>query len=207
MPNTINFNGKNLTPSKIVCVGRNYVDHIKELGNATPSEPVIFLKPNSAISSELSLPSKDEVHYEAELAFVIENGELAGVGLGLDLTKRNIQNQLKQKGLPWERAKAFDGSAVFSNFVTIQGDISELNLELTLNGKLRQKGGCSMMLYSPETLIKEISSFITLESNDIIMTGTPAGVGQVHAGDEFIGRVYCGDELLLESFWVAETKG
>ena len=204
MANTISFNNKQVTPSKVVCVGRNYVDHIKELGNATPTEPVIFIKPNSAISEVLMINGEDEIHYEAELAFIVENGELTGVGLGLDLTKRQIQSELKNKGLPWERAKAFDGSAVFSEFVAVPSDISNLNLELSINGELRQKGGCSMMLHSPEALVKEIATFITLESHDIIMTGTPAGVGQVYSGDEFMGRVFSGDQQLIEINWEAK---
>ena len=109
---TIQLNNKAITPSKIVCIGRNYVEHIKELDNETPSEPVIFCKPNSAISDEIDLDKNDEIHYEGEICFVVMNNQLAGVGFGLDLTKREVQSKLKTKGLPWERAKAFDGSAV-----------------------------------------------------------------------------------------------
>ncbi|VAW47578.1 2-keto-4-pentenoate hydratase [hydrothermal vent metagenome] len=202
MTNNILFNGKRVSPSKVVCVGRNYVAHIKELNNAIPTESVIFIKPNSAISSELLLPGSDEIHYEGELSFLLDGGELVGVGFGLDLTKRQIQNGLKNKGLPWERAKAFDGSAVFSDFVAITGAIEALNMELYINGQLQQKGGCTMMLNSPAELVKEISSFMTLEDGDILMTGTPAGVGQVHAGDEFAGRIFNADQLLIEARWL-----
>ena len=202
MSNHIIFNKQQITPSKVVCVGRNYVEHIKELNNSVPTEPVIFVKPNSAIAADLRLQSTDEIHFEAELAFLLEAGQLVGVGLGLDLTTRQIQNELKSKGLPWERAKAFDGSAVFSEFVSIMGGIEALSLELYINGELRQKGGCSMMLHAPSDLIKEINSFMALEDGDIVMTGTPAGVGQVHAGDVFIGKVFVGDQLLLEACWV-----
>lgn len=203
MPNTIKFNNSQITPSKVVCIGRNYVDHIKELNNAAPTEPVIFIKPNSAISHQLLLTGNDDIHYEAELAFIVAGGELAGVGLGLDLTKRKIQNQLKEKGLPWERAKAFDGSAVFSDFVSITGSIDALSLELYINGQLKQQGDCSMMLTSPGELIEEISSFISLEDGDIVMTGTPAGVGQIHAGDEFVGRIFSAENVLIEARWTA----
>jgi len=205
MKNTILFNDKPIAPSKVVCVGRNYVEHIKELNNAIPTEPVIFIKPNSAISSELVLPGSDEIHYEGELAFLINQGKLVGVGFGLDLTKRQVQNELKSNGLPWERAKAFDQSAVFSEFVPITGDIDGLHLELYINDQLQQKGGCSMMLHSPHELVKEINSFMTLEDGDILMTGTPAGVGQVHAGDVFIGRIYTDDQLLIEARWLANN--
>lgn len=203
MSNTINFNGKQLTPSKVVCVGRNYVDHIKELNNATPTEPVIFIKPNSAITSELKLHGHDEIHYEAELAFVVEGGQLIGVGLGLDLTKRQVQSKLKSNGLPWERAKAFDGSAVFSEFVIIPGSIEVLRLELSINDAVRQQGGCSMMLYQPHDLVDEVQSFLTLADDDVLLTGTPAGVGQINVGDTFVGRVYSGDQLMIEVSWVA----
>lgn len=203
MSNHIIFNGYDITPSKVVCVGRNYVDHIKELNNSVPTEPVIFVKPNSAIAVDLRLQGHDEVHFEAELAFLVAGGQLVGVGLGLDLTKRQIQNELKSKGLPWERAKAFDGSAVFSQFVSIVGGTEALSLELHLNGELRQKGGCSMMLHTPEELIKAINSFMTLEDGDVVMTGTPAGVGKIHVGDVFIGRVFSGNQLLIEGCWVA----
>ena len=205
MKNTVTFNGVNLAPSKVVCVGRNYVEHIKELDNAIPIEPVIFVKPNSAISSELVLAGNDEIHYEAELAFLIEAGQLKAVGLGLDLTKRQIQHELKEKGLPWERAKAFDQSAVLSEFVAIVGDETELRLELFINGDLKQQGGCSMMLYSPSDLVKEVNSFMTLVDGDVLLTGTPAGVGRVHLGDEFMGKVYAGDQLLVEACWSANN--
>lgn len=201
MLNQVIFKAQSITPSKVVCVGRNYVAHIEELDNAIPTEPVIFLKPNSAITNQLVLTGKDEIHYESELSFLINGGELVAVGFGLDLTKRQIQNELKNKGLPWERAKAFDQSAVFSEFVPIPGAIEDLSLELSINGVLTQQGGCSMMLYSPNDLVKEINSFLTLVDGDIVMTGTPAGVGLIHDGDEFIGRIYADDQLLIEVRW------
>ena len=126
----ISRDGQKIYPSKIVCIGRNYVDHIRELGNEVPKEPVIFLKPNSAINSGIYSSESDVIHFEGEMSFVVENGELAGIGFGLDLTKREVQTSLKARGLPWERAKAFDRSAVFSEFVGFDGDISQLRLEL-----------------------------------------------------------------------------
>jgi len=110
---------RSVAPAKIVCVGRNFVEHIEELGNEIPENMVIFLKPNSAVAEDLRACHDEPLHYEGELCFLFEKGRFAAVGFGLDLTKRNLQSQLKVKGLPWERAKAFDGSVVFSSFVPI----------------------------------------------------------------------------------------
>ncbi len=118
--------------SKIVCVGRNYVEHIEELGNETPESIVLFNKPNSAISDELFYFSED-TRFEGEICFLIENKKINRVGFGLDLTKANIQSYLKSKGLPWERAKSFDGSAVFSEFVEFNGNLESLKMELFIN--------------------------------------------------------------------------
>ncbi len=201
MNKTITFNESEISPSKVVCVGRNYADHISELGNETPSEPVIFLKPNSAVSHEIYYHETDEIHYEAELSFLIKGGAIVAVGFGIDLTKRLIQSKLKTKGLPWERAKAFDHSAVFSEFVAVENGIEDLRLELYINGELRQQGGCDMMLYSPESLLKEINSFMTLVDGDIIMTGTPKGVGLVNKCDVLLGRVFDKNEKKIECNW------
>ncbi|GJM08229.1 MAG: 2-keto-4-pentenoate hydratase [Lysobacteraceae bacterium] len=189
--------------SKVVCIGRNYLDHITELGNKVPREPVIFLKPNSSISVYLFCDDNDGIHYEGELSFLIRAGRPHAVGFGLDLTKRNVQAELKAKGLPWERAKAFDGAAVFSHFVKIEGDVAKLNLELQINGRMEQKGGVELMLHKPLDLIEHIQRFISLEDNDIVMTGTPKGVGAVRPGDRFTGRVLDGQSLLLEASWTA----
>jgi len=200
---SVRLNGKNIIPSKIVCIGRNYVDHIRELGNEMPKEPVIFLKPNSAISSEVSSGADVEIHYEGEIVLLVLAGRLAAVGFGLDLTKRQLQTSLKARGLPWERAKAFDGAAVFSEFVVFDGDLHDLRLELHINGRLVQQGGCDLMMYKPDTILAEVSTFLSLEDGDLIMTGTPAGVGKVKAGDEFTGKVFTAQELLVEASWVA----
>ena len=205
MNNSINLHGKAIFPSKIVCVGRNYAAHIEELNNELPTEPVIFIKPNSSISDELWINEKDDIHYEGELAFLVHSGKLVAVGFGLDLTKRSIQAELKKKGLPWERAKAFDRSAVFSNFVGLDGDISELRMELHINGKLIQDAEFNLMLNKPNSLLKEISTFLSLEDGDIVMTGTPSGVGVVQQGDTFVGKVFKNNQLLVENSWQVQS--
>ena len=124
----VKLDGKEVSPSKIICIGRNYVGHIKELGNEIPKEPVIFIKPNSAISAEIYSGEPDEIHFEGEISIMVHCGEPAAIGFGLDLTKRNIQSSLKAKGLPWERSKSFDGAAVFSEFVTFSGQVNDLRL-------------------------------------------------------------------------------
>ncbi len=157
--NSIKHNKKQIAPSKVVCIGRNYVDHINELNNETPNEPVIFMKPNSAISDEIIFNENDVIHYEGEISFLVQSGKLAAVGFGLDLTKREIQSQLKAKGLPWERAKAFDGSAVFSEFVDFE-KVEDLRLELFMNGNLIQSSGYDLMLFKPDNILQEISTFL-----------------------------------------------
>ena len=126
--NYIKLGDDSLCPSKIICIGQNYVDHIKELKNDNPGELVVFMKPNSSISNEIYYNVEEQIHYEGELTFLIRNAELFGVGFGLDLTKRETQNRLRDKGLPWERSKAFDHSAVFSQFVKFEGDLSLLRM-------------------------------------------------------------------------------
>jgi len=199
--NTIRMDGKEVTPSKVVCVGRNYAAHIEELHHTPPEQPVIFVKPNSAISGEIRFQPYDVIHYEAEIALLVRGGKFAGVGLGLDLTKRELQTYLKQNGLPWERAKGFDGAAVFSDFVGLDGEVSQLALELSVNGEIRQQGGYELMLFKPEMLLQEISSFMTLEDNDLLMTGTPKGVGPIKPGDQIAGRILSSGEELVASKW------
>ena len=197
----IKLNGEKVYPSKIVCIGRNYVDHIKELGNEVPAEPVIFLKPNSAISEHIYSNEMDSVHYESEICFMLQAGKLAAVGFGLDLTKREVQSRLKDNGLPWERSKAFDGAAVFSEFVNYDGNISKLRMELYINGRLIQKGGSELMIYKPGEILIETSSFLSYEDGDLIMTGTPAGVGVVTAGNRFEGKIFEEEKLIVEGHW------
>ena len=198
---TITVDNQKITPSKILCIGRNYAEHIAELGNEIPDDMVVFNKPNSAISTELCSYHQEPLHYEGELCFVVTHGQFSAVGFGLDLTKRTLQSKLKAKGLPWERAKAFNGSAVFSDFVTVDEDVSQLTMELSINGEVKQASGCSYMIYKPEILLSEISSFMTLQDNDIVMTGTPSGVGKIQHGDEFNCKLFNGDDLLVERFW------
>ena len=200
---TINFNGRLITPSKIVCVGRNYAAHIKELGNEVPDDMVVFNKPNSAISDTLHSNLGETLHYEGELAFLIHSGKLDAVGFGLDLTKRTLQSKLKDKGLPWERAKAFDGAAVFSNFVDLPKDVDALALKLSVNGEARQQGGVSLMMYKPQTILQELSQFTSLEDGDIIMTGTPQGVGSINSGEHFEAQVLEAEKVLVSGSWVA----
>ncbi len=201
---TIKFNDNQITPSKVVCIGRNYVDHIAELGNEVPTNMVIFSKPNSAISDELIYLSPD-TRYEGEICFLIEDKKISGIGFGLDLTRANIQNELKKKGLPWERAKSFNGAAVLSDFVSFDGDITKISFEMFINGELRQKADYDLMMYKPDQMISEIESFMSLGDGDIIMSGTPKGVGTYKIDDKFEAKVYCGDRVLLECSWLAKS--
>ena len=188
-----------ITPSKVVCIGRNYMDHISELNNEVPEEMVFFIKPNSSISNRLNFPkNQNSCHYEAEISFMIEENKISAVGFGLDLTLREIQSKLKQKGLPWERAKAFNGSAVFSKFVNFSGDISKLEVELYINGELKQKGDDSLMINKPEEIIGEANSFLSFENGDILMSGTPKGVGEFKIGDVFIGKILYDNKVIIE---------
>lgn len=202
--NCVRFGDQEVYPSKIICIGRNYVEHIEELDNEVPEQPVIFLKPNSSISHEIEYSEDEGIHFEGEITFFILSGDIAGVGFGLDLTKREVQANLKSKGLPWERAKAFDKSAVFSDFVVFDGNINKLRMELYINGRLVQSGGCDLMLHKPASLLKEVKSFLSLEDGDLIMTGTPKGVGAIHPGDEFIGKILEGERLVVEGSWVVK---
>ncbi|MFT7823685.1 MAG: fumarylacetoacetate hydrolase family protein [Sulfurimonas sp.] len=201
--NQITFNHAQITPSKVVCIGRNYVEHIEELGNETPDTMVVFNKPNSAITDTLHFISED-TRFEGEICFLIMDGEIAGIGFGLDLTKADIQNRMKQKGLPWERAKAFDGSAVLGEFVPFSGPVETLRMELYINDELVQFADYGLMIYKPSEMIEEIKSFMCLEEGDIIMSGTPKGVNSYKAGDSFTGRIYSDDTLLATSSWLCQ---
>ncbi|MGE6648061.1 fumarylacetoacetate hydrolase family protein [Shewanella colwelliana] len=199
--NQVLCDGMPITPSKIVCVGRNYVEHIKELNNDVPEQMVLFVKPNSAISSVLMSHHQEPLHYEAELCFMVADGAFKAVGLGLDLTKRQLQSELKAKGLPWERAKAFDGSALFSEFVTIAQDSDKLSFTLHVDGALRQQGDIGLMIHKPDAIYKEISEFMTLNDGDIVMTGTPKGVGVINPGEQFEMRLQLDQLPLVEHSW------
>ena len=191
---------------KIIAIGRNYVDHIKELNNAIPSEPVIFSKPETAIiknNEPFYLPDfSEDVHHEVEILVKISkigkniDAKFAHkyydeIGLGVDFTARDIQSKLKEKGLPWELAKGFDGSAYVSHFLpkTDFKDLSDINFSLHVNGEVRQQGNTSLMMYSIDTIIAFISRYFTLKTGDIIYTGTPSGVGKVNKGDVLTGSI------------------
>ena len=184
---------------KIVCIGRNYADHAKELNNPVPTEPLLFIKPaTSAVRfDELLEPpyNRGEVHYEAELALLIgerlthatvDEAERAvvGIGLALDLTLRELQTRLKEKGHPWEIAKSFDGACPLSDFMPLSRvpNWNALVFELEIDGELRQRGEVSDMLFPIPTLVAEMSRHFTLEPGDVILTGTPEGVGELPRG-------------------------
>lgn len=188
---------------KIICIGRNYADHISELGNERPAEPVIFMKPDTALLKDnepfYHPEFSQDIHHEVEVLVRISKPgksitpEFAGdyydeIGLGIDFTARDIQTKVKEKGLPWERAKAFNGSAPISNFIPKEGhDMTDLDFRLELNGAIVQQGNTSLMLWPINEVIAEISKFIMLKTGDIIFTGTPKGVGQVKIGDRLVG--------------------
>ena len=189
---------------KIICIGRNYAKHIEELANEKPANPVIFLKPDSAVLAKETPfyipPFSNEIHYEVEILVKISkigkfiSQEFAHnyyneIGLGIDFTARDIQDQCKVKGLPWEKAKAFDGSAVISDFVSKNelGDINNLNFSLQKNKNVVQNGNTRAMLWKVDELIAYVSQFFTLKTGDIIFTGTPEGVGKVQENDELTG--------------------
>lgn len=194
---------KQVIPSKVICIGRNYVDHIAELGNEIPEEMVVFLKPNSAISTQLQSFHQEELHYEAELCFLYEQDKFTAVAVGLDLTKRTLQAKLKAKGLPWERSKAFNGAAVFSDFVVIDEINNDLSLTLAIDGHLAQAGGVELMMVKPDDILLQLQEFIDIEDGDIVMTGTPKGVGKIKNGSEFIANVICQDKTLVSATWIA----
>ncbi|MFZ4785290.1 MAG: fumarylacetoacetate hydrolase family protein [Flavobacteriales bacterium] len=190
---------------KIICIGRNYSEHAKELGNAIPTEPVFFCKPDSAIlprSNPLYIPEwTQDLHYEVELIVKIDrlgkNIEeefsaryYSSIGLGIDFTARDIQEEQKKKGLPWEKAKAFDGSAVVSkDFIALEDLANRSNIRFSLkkNGEIVQSGQSSDMIFSFDQVIAHVSKYMTLKIGDLIYTGTPSGVGPVQIGDVLEG--------------------
>lgn len=190
---------------KIICVGRNYSDHINELNNEKPENPVLFMKPDTALlNKEMPFPIpdfSDNVQYEVELVVKINKvgkhiqPEFAHkyydkIALGIDFTARDVQQQLKDKGLPWERAKAFDNSAAVSDFFAKEKyDLSQLNFSLHRNQQLVQSGNTRDMLWKIDELIANISTYFTLKTGDLIYTGTPAGVGKVSSNDTLEGFI------------------
>lgn len=191
---------------KIICVGRNYSDHIKELENTAPTEPVLFLKPDTAVllkKQPFFIPEfSNDVHHEVELLVKINrigkhiDQKFASkyydeIGLGIDFTARDLQTELKSKGLPWEKAKAFDGAAVVGKFIDKNelGDLGNLNFRLEVNGDVVQKGNSNQMIWKIDALIAYISQYFTLKIGDIIFTGTPAGVAKVNPEDTLNGFI------------------
>ncbi|WP_432210941.1 fumarylacetoacetate hydrolase family protein [Acinetobacter variabilis] len=192
-----------IRPSKIVCVGRSYADHAKELGNAVPDRPVLFIKPPSALTSlDAGIewnPDWGNCHYECELSLRIDRTlskendpakvlqAIGAVTLGLDLTLRDLQDDLKKKGQPWERAKAFDGSCVLADWIPV-GDViadwKDVHYTLEINDEPRQKGDTALLIFDIATLLADISQVFTLEAGDVVMTGTPAGVAALQSGDQ-----------------------
>ena len=201
--NCVKYNDLTIVPSKIVCIGRNYVEHIHELNNEIPSSMVVFNKPNSAITDVLHFISPD-TRFEGEICFLMMNDKIAGIGFGLDLTKADIQNHLKAKGLPWERAKGFDDSAVLGDFVSLDAPLESLRMTLHINGELTQEATVGLMIYKPLEMIKEIKSFMSFENGDIIMSGTPKRVNTYTIGDKFIGQIYSDERLLVENSWIVK---
>ena len=201
--NTIVFGERERRPGKIICVGKNYAAHIEEM-NSVPSEQMtVFMKPATSITAELVAERDEPVHFEGEICLLIKHGGVSGVGFGLDLTMRNLQTKLKEAGLPWERAKAFDGSALFSPFVAAPENLNELILELRIDNELRQRGGPPQMLYPPSVILEELTRFLTLEDGDVIMTGTPSGVGPIPKGSQFDGRILDNDLEITSVSWTA----
>ncbi|GGD43637.1 fumarylacetoacetate hydrolase family protein [Muriicola marianensis] len=191
---------------KLICIGRNYAEHIKELSNERPADPVVFIKPDSAVlpkEQDFYIPEfTQDVHYEVEVLVKIKKvGKHIDprfapkyydeIGLGIDFTARDLQARLKEKGLPWEKAKGFDGAAVIGKWVqkNTLGDLRNLTFDLSLNGKVVQEGNTSQMLWPIDELISYVSKFFTLKKGDILFTGTPAGVGKVSPNDYLSGTL------------------
>lgn len=200
---TIQYESQTITPSKVICVGRNYVEHIHELNNEIPSSMVLFNKPNSAITNTLYFIQED-CRFEGEICFLIKDNKIDGIGFGLDLTKAGLQNRMKEKGLPWERAKAFDKSAVFSKFVKCKGNMDTLEMKLFINGVLTQHASYDLMIYKPQNIVSEIASFMTFEDGDVIMSGTPKGVANYARDDLFLAVVYLDGKMILNEEFIVK---
>lgn len=198
---------------KIICIGRNYAAHIEELKNETPGNPVVFLKPDTALLKDgapFFYPDfSQNIHHEAELVLKIsKQGKYIQkqfahryfneIGIGIDFTARDLQDQCKAKGLPWEIAKGFNGAAPIGDFKSVEDfeDLKNIDFHLTINGETRQKGNTSLMLFDFGDIIAYVSQFFMLKTGDLIYTGTPAGVGPVQIGDKLEG--FIGTEKLLD---------
>ncbi|MHC5310840.1 fumarylacetoacetate hydrolase family protein [Myroides sp. LJL116] len=191
---------------KIICIGRNYVEHIEELNNERPSEPVIFIKPDTALLGKeipFVIPFfSTDIHYELEVVVkVCKVGKFIEpkfahkyydqVSVGIDFTARDLQSKLKEKGLPWEKAKGFDGSAVVGKFISKDElkDLNDMHFSMSKNGHVVQSASTKQMIWSIDELISEVSKYFTLKTGDLIFTGTPVGVGKVERADELRGSL------------------
>ena len=191
---------------KIICIGRNYTAHIAELKNERPEEPILFIKPDSSVlpkKQDFYIPEfSNDIHYEVEVLVKIKkvgkhiSEEFAPsyydeIGLGIDFTARDLQSKLKEKGLPWEKAKGFDGAAVIGEWLpkTLFENLNDLNFKLLKNGEIVQEGNTSLMLWKIDELIAYVSTFFMLKKGDIIFTGTPAGVGKISPNDYLSGSL------------------
>jgi len=198
--------GRELAIGKILCIGRNYVDHIRELGNETPAAPVVFMKPASSVIGEgeeiVIPPYSSNCHHEAELALLVGKHArnipedealscLAGYGVAIDLTLRDVQDELKKKGLPWEIAKGFDTACPLSVFTPAEtvSDPQQLTISMRVNGEERQHGGTALMIHPVARIISHLSTIFTLEPGDVILTGTPAGVSRIAPGDRLRAEI------------------
>ncbi|NNG26037.1 MAG: fumarylacetoacetate hydrolase family protein, partial [Ignavibacteriaceae bacterium] len=203
---TIKKTNEQIPIEKIVCIGRNYAEHAKELGNELPSKPVLFLKPSSSViysGEDVIHPSfGNDLHHEVELVLLIGNNvknanleeaenAIAGYGVGLDMTLRDVQSKLKSKGHPWTLAKCFDTSAVISDFILKEDYKISLDekISLRVNEVIKQEDTLASMIFNPVELVEYISSVMRLEKGDLIFTGTPAGVGKVNRGDKLVGSI------------------
>ena len=189
---------------KVVCIGRNYAEHAKELDNPIPTEPLLFIKPGSCVvplAGGFKIPTeRGSVHYEAEIAVLLGKSlsptaseeevldAISGFAPALDLTLRDLQGQLKDKGLPWERAKCFDGACVLPPFVagSTFEDLADIGIRLTINGEVRQDGNSALMLNPIVAMIQHMASQFSLQPGDVILTGTPVGVGPFNPGDDIV---------------------
>jgi 2-keto-4-pentenoate hydratase/2-oxohepta-3-ene-1,7-dioic acid hydratase in catechol pathway len=191
---------------KIICIGRNYAAHIAELKNEKPEEPVIFIKPDSAVlpkQQDFYIPEfSNDIHYEVEVLVKIKKvgkhiikafapSYYDEIGLGIDFTARDLQTKLKEKGLPWEKAKGFDGAAVIGEWIPKSQfkDVNDLNFKLLKNGEVVQHANTNLMLWKIDEIIAYVSTFFTLKKGDVIFTGTPAGVGKISPNDYLSGSL------------------
>ncbi|HLF20072.1 MAG TPA: fumarylacetoacetate hydrolase family protein [Bacteroidota bacterium] len=217
---TLQRSNETFTVGKILCVGRNYAEHAKEMKSDIPDSPVIFLKPPTAIVADggtvVIPPISKDLHHEVELTVLIGNGgkniprdsalgHVAGYGVGLDMTLRDVQAEAKKKSLPWTLAKGFDTSAPLSEFVPAADvkDPHDLDIRLSVNGSVRQKSNTRRFIFKVDELISYISTIITLERGDVVFTGTPEGVSQVVSGDKLEGQLVTTEGTLLASIAVS----